>query len=578
MSFRKKYFVLLLLLMALLLSVFNLTLFFPVDGYLFGSLRRTAVVANAAAVLFCFLFYYALDRNVLARIRDIAKKAAAVLPDETQKRFKGELDRINGGIDYLLERLEISRHFLIVSEYVKDLVVKVDMEGNLLYVSPSHKSVLGYAIDDVYRRKNIFFIHPDDIILVEEANRALVEKGEGRRLEIRFRHADGHYIWVETLPTLIFNERQEPVALVVCSRDITDRKQMEEQLRYYSLYDVLTGIYNRNYFEHEMLRLQNSRSKPVGVILCDIDGLKIINDSLGHDMGDRMLRTAADLLKSCFRQEDIIARIGGDEFAVLLPNCSTEILQQAVRRIREAVDGHNRRRDALYLSMSVGSAMGDETTDVKDTFKLADNDMYREKLHRSIREPDAATGLLLRTLGKRDYVDDGHAERLIVLVDKMAVALNLPGATLEKLRLLAKFHDIGKLGIPGGILFKKAPLTEQEWQQVRQHCEIGHRIALSIPALAPIADWILKHHEWWNGQGYPFGLKGEEIPLECRIFSIADAYENMTGNRVYRRALSYEQAAAELRACAGKQFAPELTEIFLSLFEEQKDACWKETS
>lgn len=92
----------------------------------------------------------------------------------------------------------------------------------------------------------------------------MAEKGEGRRLEIRFRHADGHYIWVETLPTLIFNERQEPVALVVCSRDITDRKQMEEQLRYYSLYDVLTGIYNRNYFEHEMLRLQNSRSKPVG--------------------------------------------------------------------------------------------------------------------------------------------------------------------------------------------------------------------------------------------------------------------------------------------------------------------------
>ena len=302
-----------------------------------------------------------------------------------RKRFKGELDSINGGIDYLLERLEISRHFLTVSEYVKDLVVKVDMEGNLLYVSPSHKSVLGYDIDDVYRRKNIFFIHPDDIILVEEANRALAEKGEGRRLEIRFRHADGHYIWVETLPTLIFNERQEPVALVVCSRDITDRKQMEEQLRYYSLYDVLTGIYNRNYFEHEMLRLQNSRSKPVGVILCDIDGLKIINDCLGHDMGDRMLRTAADLLKSCFRQEDIIARIGGDEFAVLLPNCSTEILQQAVRRIREAVDGHNRRRDALYLSMSVGSAMGEETTDVKDTFKLADNDMYREKLHSNIR-------------------------------------------------------------------------------------------------------------------------------------------------------------------------------------------------
>ena len=281
-------------------------------------------------------------------------------------------------------------------------------------------------------------------------------------------------------------------------------------------------------------------------------------------------RTAADLLKSCFRQEDIIARIGGDEFAVLLPNCSTEILQQAVRRIREAVDGHNRRRDALYLSMSVGSAMGDETTDVKDTFKLADNDMYREKLHRSIREPDAATGLLLRTLGKRDYVDDGHAERLIVLVDKMAVALNLPGATLEKLRLLAKFHDIGKLGIPGGILFKKAPLTEQEWQQVRQHCEIGHRIALSIPALAPLPTGFSNIMNGGTGRATRSALRARKFLWSVVSFPLPTLMKIMTGNRVYRRALSYEQAAAELRACAGKQFAPELTEIFLSLLKNKR--------
>ena len=204
--------------------------------------------------------------------------------------------------------------------------------------------------------------------------------------------------------------------------------------------------------------------------------------------------------------------------------------------------------------------------------------MYREKLHSNIREPDARPVCCFEHWASGIMSTMDMWKRLIVLVDKMAVALNLSGATLEKLRLLAKFHDIGKLGIPGGILFKKHRLPSRNGGKSGSTAKSAITLHFQSSLSVPIADWILKHHEWWNGQGYPFGLKGEEIPLECRIFSIADAYENMTGNRVYRRALSHEQAAAELRACAGKQFAPELTEIFLSLFEEQKDAGWKETS
>jgi HD-GYP domain-containing protein (c-di-GMP phosphodiesterase class II) len=141
-------------------------------------------------------------------------------------------------------------------------------------------------------------------------------------------------------------------------------------------------------------------------------------------------------------------------------------------------------------------------------------------------------------------------------------AAGLPKRTLSELRLSAQFHDIGKVGIPDRILFKPGPLTSQEYSEMKRHCEIGHRIALSTPDLAPIAKYILHHHEWWNGQGYPMGLKGSEIPLECRILAIVDAYDAMTNNRPYRQAMTHKQAIAELKRCSGKQFDPWLTAIF----------------
>jgi HD-GYP domain-containing protein (c-di-GMP phosphodiesterase class II) len=138
---------------------------------------------------------------------------------------------------------------------------------------------------------------------------------------------------------------------------------------------------------------------------------------------------------------------------------------------------------------------------------------------------------------------------------------------MADLSLLAKFHDIGKVGISDAILLKEGPFTPDEWAEMKRHCEIGYRIALSASDLVPIADWILKHHEWWDGQGYPLGLKGEEIPVECRLLAIADAYEALTSARTYRRKCSHREAVAELRKYAGTQFDPKLLEIFLKMVE-----------
>ena len=152
----------------------------------------------------------------------------------------------------------------------------------------------------------------------------------------------------------------------------------------------------------------------------------------------------------------------------------------------------------------------------------------------------------------------------------LAERIGLTQQKINDLILLAQFHDIGKVGVADRILFKPGPLTNEEKIEMQRHCEMGYHIALSAPELAPIADWILKHQEWWNGQGYPLGLKEEEIPLECRIISIVDAYDAMTSDRPYRKALSHQSAIRELKRCSGSQFDPVLIESFIYILETCK--------
>jgi HD-GYP domain-containing protein (c-di-GMP phosphodiesterase class II) len=191
--------------------------------------------------------------------------------------------------------------------------------------------------------------------------------------------------------------------------------------------------------------------------------------------------------------------------------------------------------------------------------------MYREKLQQSHSSHSETVQALIKTMEARDYITEGHAVRLQDYAHKLATAVGLSEDRLTDLQLLARFHDLGKVGIPDSILHKPGPLTDAEFDEMRRHCEIGHRIALSLVDLAPVADFILKHHEQWDGQGYPLGLSGEDIPLECRILGIVDAYDAMTGERPYSRSKSAREALQELVRCAGTQFDPGLVKVFVSI-------------
>lgn len=344
--------------------------------------------------------------------------------------------------------------------------------------------------------------------------------------------------------------------------DITERKKADDALRYHSMHDQLTGIYNRNYYEEELRRLKSIPGVPLALTICDVDGLKIINDTMGHEQGDLLLKKVARILCESFPKGAMIARIGGDEFAIIMTPCTEKTAEEYCITLRDKIEAANEKSD-IKISVSIGFAAGNTSEcEIAALVKQADDNMYRDKMLHHSSSSNALVQTLKNALGERDFVTSGHADRMQYVAECFAQGLNLPERTVSDLSLLAQFHDIGKVGIPDAILFKPAALTPEEKAIMQKHSEIGHRIAESASILSDIGDLILKHHEWWNGEGYPLGLKGEEIPLECRILAIIDAYDAMINDRPYRRAMPVEAAVAELKKWAGIQFDPRLVEYF----------------
>lgn len=465
-----------------------------------------------------------------------------------------------------------------VLEHLGSLVMVLDTEGRIVYANRDWERYTGCSMEDAAGRPVW-----DLGLLPETTDRFKALFADLRpdqfpfKTESCWRTRDGEKRWLALSNTAASDSGGEVELVVVSGFDITWLKQAEEQLKHLSLHDPVTGLYNRAYFEEEMRRLEDGRYNPVGIILCDIDGLKLVNDTLGHDAGDSLLAATARLIRQCFRKSDIIARIGGDEFAVLLPNSSRPIVAEAYQRIMDSVAVYNEGQPPCPMSISVGFAVTDrKPAGMSRLFKEADSRMYQEKLKHSQAARDSVVAALMKSLETKDFLQHGHAERLQSMAVGLARAAGFTGG-LNDLRRLAQFHDLGKVGIYESLLFKPGPLDSEERLEVQRHCEIGRRIALSVPDLAPIADLILKHHEWWNGEGYPLGLKGKAIPLECRILAVVEAYEVMTAGRPYRQPKSHEAAVEELKRGAGTQFDPHLVDRFIRWWEK-KNRCTSQES
>ena len=338
-------------------------------------------------------------------------------------------------------------------------------------------------------------------------------------------------------------------------------REREQELTFSSYHDALTGIYNRAYF-YEKVREAGPQA---GVIMADMDGLKVINDTFGHKMGDQALIDTAGILGRCISPDSIPARIGGDEFAVYIPVTTRETVEKMIQALRQEISRYNGSH-ALPLQLSLGFAIADgKTAPLSELMATADKWMYREKLRQAGTHRSQFTNTLKEMLVARDYITEGHVSRVTDITIALAKAVGLSSAQIPDMELFAYFHDIGKVGVSDRILNKCGPLTDFERHEMQQHSEIGHRIASATDDLSGIVDWILKHHERWDGKGYPWGIAGEDIPVQCRILAIADAYDAMTSDRPYRKAMSHQDAIAEMRRNAGTQFDPALVEKFIEL-------------
>jgi len=532
------------------------------------------------AVLMVIMFL--LEKFVISRLTRLIRNVGKIgLSKDLSARVsitgKDELYELAGEINGMLGALEQAQQKIQKSEEQYRRLFNEALTGNYISTLEGKIVLCNLAFARLFGFDTIEeVISASDVLLFpgeqgrEDCLNLLRERKTLQFTEYDLRQKDGKQITVLQNITGIYNETGELIQLQGYILDVTERKRIEEQLKFLSLHDFVTGLYNRTYFEEEMKRLENGAFVPVGIIICDVDGLKFVNDTFGHDRGDVLLITAANIIKKSFHTSDVVARIGGDEFAVLLPCSPAGLVEKACQRIMEAIAVYNQTGPDFPLSISLGYALSnDKSVDIHELFKEADNNMYRQKLQNKQSSRSAVFQTLMKALEAKDFLTEGHTDRLHKLSTVLAIAARLPERrTITDLGLLAQFHDIGKVGVPDKILFKKGSLTPNETAEIQQHCEIGHRIAQSVLDLVPIADWILKHHEWWNGEGYPLGLKGEEIPLECRILAIVDAYDTMTSDRPYRKAMTREEALIELRKCAGTQFDPLLVEKFTELVIE----------
>jgi len=358
------------------------------------------------------------------------------------------------------------------------------------------------------------------------------------------------------------------VTIQLWRTNVKKKEEKDQEVHYLSYHDSLTTLANRTFLEEEMERVDREECLPVSIIMLDLNGLKLVNDTFGHAAGDKVLKKAAELLKKTCREEDILARWGGDEFVVLLPGAS----QQAVRAISNRILNQCRKtyQDRLPISVALGSAtkISSNEDDLLAFLKPAEDEMYDHKLSEGRSARNATLSALLKTLSEKSFENDGHFRRLDYICMYIAEKKGLPDSERERLHLLTKMHDIGMIDLPNGLFIKPDELSEKERIMVHKHPETGYRIARSTREFAHIAEGILNHHECWDGSGYPEGLAGRDIPLISRILTIADALEVMSSGRPYKKGMSIKEIVAEFKRCSGKQFDPELVEIVLLLLEE----------
>jgi len=389
------------------------------------------------------------------------------------------------------------------------------------------------------------------------------------------------------------------------------------KLKQLALRDSLTGLYNHRYFE-EAIEAEYIRAKrqalPLSVIMLDVDYFKSINDVYGHPFGDMVLKQLAKQLTRMVRKYDTVIRYGGEEFIIVTPGAGKEIALILAQRLLDVIKlekfGDKQHSVKLKLSVAVAAFPEDRIIRGSDFIKIADSvlnkvkelggdrvyaysevkkgklppprdidegadvQFLKEKLEKLTKRANQSLAEAIfafaKTIEIKDHYTGEHVEKTVHYATEIARQRGLAPDEVERVKQASILHDLGKIGISEKILFKKTKLTAREYEEIKGHPQIGADILRPIHFFHSIIPLILHHHERWDGKGYPYGLKGEEIPLGARIIALADTYEALTSNRRYRKACSQKKAIQKIQEVSGTQFDPEIVALFLRVIEKEQ--------
>ena len=484
------------------------------------------------------------------------------------------------GID-ITERYKLQNALLKKSTFMQttlasvvDGVISTDQTGNIRLMNRAAEFLTGWSEEDaVSKPVSKVFVLADKHTGKRIKNVVQEVLDSKKTLELG-RHAilvskNGRERLIEDTISPIIQENGDMVGAVIVFRDYSDKQRRENEIRYLSYNDQLTGLYNRRFYEEELHRLDTQRNYPLSLVMADVNGLKLTNDAFGHAAGDNLLKKIAGILKNQCRTDDILARIGGDEFVILLPKTDEYQARKLISRISEALK--KEKSEKVMLSISVGAAeKKDSSVSMHEVFKKAEDEMYRNKLTDSTSLKSQTIVLILNALYENNRQEMERSKRVGELCEEIAAAMHLEKSTVNQTRTAGILHDIGNIGIDESILEKPQKLDENEWYEVKKHPEIGYHILSSVNEFSDVAGVVLQHQERWDGKGYPKALAGEQISVPARIVSIAAAYDAMISERPYINAVSEQEAAEEIKKSSGVQFDPQIARVFIENVLQEK--------
>ena len=558
--------------------VFSITI--ARDIYMDGMQAVPAFSAfNTIIIALLFVVIY----KVLSK--QITKPFGAIIKDVQKIDFnkvnkiiensKYEFLYLRKTINKMLEKIEGEQNKVRNSEErlystlisVGDGVITIGTDGRVQLLNPVAHQLTGWSQEEAFGRpvEDVFCIVNEYTREQVESPASLVLKYE--KIVQLSNHTlllskDGTEKPIEDTAAPIKDKSGTIIGCVLVFKDVSEKKEKQKHIEYLSYHDQLTGIYNRRYFEEETKRLDTVRNLPISFIYADINGLKIMNDAFGHEKGDELIQQVAALMKKECRADDIIARTGGDEFILLLPKTDQKTVNIIIKRIKEV----SKKVSLMDISLSISLGWATKTSeeqDILEILKNAEDLMYQKKILSNHSKRSGIIKSILNALHVKNVREEAHSQRVSQLCELIGKAYGLEEDEVRELRLAGTLHDIGKIELDEDVLNKSDKLTESDWAKIKKHPETGYRILGTSSEFYHISEYVLAHHEKWDGTGYPRGLKGTIIPWKARIIAVADAYDAMTCERPYRKTFSREDAVEEIKKCAGTQFDPDVAKVFV---------------